>query len=667
MRLENEAVWVELDARWPRPVRMGRVNGGELRGCQARMPFALAIDGRVFGESDLRVTVSDAECEYLVEIPAVGVMLRFAYALEGQDLVLGIPALTETGAVRVQEVDFQGLWLVTGCGNDSYWRHQTRRISRSRHWCPGTATYDQWEEGGRIADGYPELGPQYSNHACVWNDKVCAGVMSSVHIEPLVTELMAEGAILHGRADQLRIRPGKWSYRLRGQVAGPLVVRVGILGDYDRNGHIDMFDAANWEGDRTLKTDARYHEAIVYKLFMDIPSMQRPNYRYADCLPIIRDIHQISGGVKQVVYLVGWQHTGHDTGYPCHTQLNPRLGTRDELVKLIDDARQYNAVVSLHANYDDSYRRFPEYRPELLSRDERGVKVWFGGAVETAALSISHTLANESGYNADRTRRLLELLPINETIHLDAHRPYNEVWMESGEHISAECEVQRGMIPLKKAFLEHGIDITTEDTDDEKRGIYHWVWIQSNWEHPYNTAMYHGRLPGLWRAGMPRGDENTRIEGLALGTPIVKHEVVHESYEDLVRCFYSWWMYAQLLLRKPMTSCRVGEWHNGIRATYSGETVVEAGWGHMRARYEGIEIARDGDRFLPWREDVIYAYSRSGGEQKWTLPASWAGRQVDAKELSRDGEMAVSIGVNGQEISWHARPGMAYRFTHVKR
>ena len=238
------------------------------------------------------------------------------------------------------------------------------------------------------------------------------------------------------------------------------VARVGILGDYDGNGKVDVFDAANWEGDQVYgqaAPDPLYHEAIVYKLFMDAPGMERPTYRYADCLPVIQQIHQVSGGKKQIVYLVGWQHTGHDTGYPCHTQFNPRVGTGEELVQLMEEAKQYNCIVSLHGNLDDSYREFPEHRPDLLSRDPYGEKVWFAnGLTKSDVLSISHTLANESGYNADRARRMLDLIPIRESLHFDAHRPYNEVWLPNGEHISAECEVQRGLIPIQEMFRPRG-------------------------------------------------------------------------------------------------------------------------------------------------------------------------------------------------------------------
>jgi hypothetical protein len=76
-----------------------------------------------------------------------------------------------------------------------------------------------------------------------------------------------------------------------------------------------------------------------------------------------------------------------------------------------------------------------------------------------------------SRYNDRRIAQLMQNLPLRECIHLDAHRPYNEVWLEDGSFISAECEVQRGMIPIREAFRRVGLDLSIEGTASEKRGL----------------------------------------------------------------------------------------------------------------------------------------------------------------------------------------------------
>jgi len=60
------------------------------------------------------------------------------------------------------------------------------------------------------------------------------------------------------------------------------------------------------------------YQALVYKIFCDVPGLpQKDVTTFADALELIKRIHRLTGGAPQVVYLVGWQYRGHDTGYPA--------------------------------------------------------------------------------------------------------------------------------------------------------------------------------------------------------------------------------------------------------------------------------------------------------------------------------------------------------------
>ncbi len=613
------------------------------------MPFTLEVNGRVFAQAELssQPVRSDAtSASYFVSIREWEIDLEFAFHLEGKELVFTIPHVREGGKVRLERLRLIDHRLVSGlaANGDSFLRHIARRNNWARPWVPGTGTYNQWEDWGTVTGAPAEPGAQPAYHATVWNEKICAGLWCSIHIEPYIVELSAQGQVLADRSGRFSVSAGTWHYRLRGTLAEPFELRLALLADANGDGTIDWAEAATWEANRTFRPNPLYREAVIYKLYLDDPSLPCPHYTYADCLDVIKRLHWISGGLKQIVYLVGWQHSGHDTGYPSHNEFNPRPGSQEELVQLMNQARDWNATVSLHGNFDDSFRIFPEFNPELLSRDPAGEKVWFyNHMLQAPTYSINHTLAQESGYNAGRIKRLLENLPLRESIHLDAHRPYNEVWFEDGTHISAECEIQRGMIPLRRELLRHGLDLTTEDSDAEKRGIYHWVWIQPNYLHPYATLMAHGRVPGLWRAGTARDQGRTRIEGHALGLSISQLEKPVQSEADVTASFYLDWMYAEILRRKPMLSYRVGHWDNGVEATYADQTRVTAGVGGapLQAWYEGIPMARGEDRFLPWRGDVFFLFSLQGGEQEWTLPDSWAGRGLRLNFVHERGDKEV--------------------------
>jgi len=71
---------------------------------------------------------------------------------------------------------------------------------------------------------------------------------------------------------------------------------------------------------------------------------------FEDALKVIKRVHDITGGVPQVVLLTGWQFEGHDSKYPSWTCVNKHLKREqdetalDSLRWLIREARQYNCL-----------------------------------------------------------------------------------------------------------------------------------------------------------------------------------------------------------------------------------------------------------------------------------------------------------------------------------
>lgn len=672
--LENDHVRMELDDAWPRTRTLTRrASGAVLDGCDPAVPFALEVNGERLGADRLACELRPAAdaVDYVVTAADLGLAITFRFALDAEALVFTVPEVEERGEVRLETLYVPNHRLVSGAARrgDRFLRHVTRRRNWAEAWCPGTATYDQWEDRGTVDGGHPEYGPQAANHACVWNEGVCAAVASSIWVEPLVSDLGPEGRLRPGRGGRFSIWAGPWAYRLRGQPARPLEVRVALLGDYDGNGTIDWCDAANWEGDRLFQGRPNpYRDVLVYKLGMAHEGDPFPRLTFADVLPIVRTIHDLTGGMPQVCYVVGWQYDGHDTGYPSLDKVNPKCGGREAFARLIEDAKALNCTVSLHANYDSCYDFNPEWREDCVSRDGQGHPiVWYskpqwGGR---HVYSMNHTKDFESGFARDRLERLLDLVPIRDTIHLDAFRPYGEAWEPDGTYISAECEVQKGLVPILRMFRDHGVDITTEDTDDEKRGLFHWVWIQADWRHGYKTVMNHGRLLGRGRAGLKGGKQSMAAEGVALGLGDVCAEHAR-SYQEIVDNVFLYWMYYQLLSRKTMTAYQVGDWYYGVRAAYTDDTRVygESYPRCIEAVYEGIPIARGDNRFLPWREDVIFAYSVEGGPQEWTLPEGWAGAAVRAETLRPGGPVpGPEVEVDGRTVRFLAPAGMPVRLT----
>jgi hypothetical protein len=660
--IQNTFLFVRLDPTWPRLVQITRLeNCAAIAGCDPETPFTIELNEQPFAADRLvcSLSISEGQAGYRLAVPELELVIHFQFRLDDEEVVFTLEDVEENGNFRLEHLYIPSHRLITGTAarGDMYLRHIVRRSNWSRSWTPGTTVYNQWEDWGQVGDAVSEVGPLPANHACLWNEGACAAITTSIYVQPLVCELSGEGATAVGRAGQFRIWAGPYSYRLRGELADPLVVRIAVFGDYNHNGKIDWADAAAWEGDQWYRENALYRETLVYKVGLDHVKAEKANYTFEEVLDLIRTLYKISEGRKQIVYLVGWQDRGHDSGFPCHSIVNHRLGGLEGLRLLMEAARQYYCTVSLHANFDDSYPENPEHRPDLLSHGPDGKPyVWFfNGCTGTNVYSINHTLAMESGYHEDRLERLLKMLPLMESIHFDAHRAFNEAWVSADEHISAECEVQRGMAPLARLLQERGLNLTVEGSDDEVRGLYSWTWIAPNWLHPYTTVMRHGRQRSKWRDGMPRDILNPRLEGRAIGMGFVLADNGDDTPETMVQHYYQDWMYTQILYRKKMLDYRTGHWDFGVEAHYEDDTWACYTGSELAAVYEGIPIARGEERFLPWSEDTIYAYSMAGGEQCWTLPAGWDGASIEVVELVNGEEIpGLGLRVNGREINFTA-------------
>ncbi|MCY3018923.1 MAG: hypothetical protein NTW87_07840 [Planctomycetota bacterium] len=68
----------------------------------------------------------------------------------------------------------------------------------------------------------------------------------------------------------------------------------------------------------------QYHQAVACKVLLG----KKPGVVHCDLdqtLGIIRALERLTLGLKQIVYLVGWQYDGHDSKYPAFFEVNERL------------------------------------------------------------------------------------------------------------------------------------------------------------------------------------------------------------------------------------------------------------------------------------------------------------------------------------------------------
>lgn len=656
---------VAFDPRWPRIVSLCRRDtGGILLGCPVGRPFVVEVDGTLYTAESASL-VRQGDClQWKVRLPALAVELLWSARIEEEAVVLKLEDVHEKGGYALNRLHIPNHGLVTGLASrgDQYFGPLVRRSNWSRSWCPGVSWAGGSEDFGPVAGGIPFEAPAPTAHACVWNEGICATVVTSIRVDPLHFHLAADQCLLPNRAGTCTISAGIFAWRLRGRRAAKPEIRVAVLGHYNSNSQVNWCDAAAWTGDFALRNNrqaGRYHESILGKL--DVEVHFKLLRTFANCLDDIRIIHSVSGGMRQIVYLVGWQGRGHDTCYPRLGPVNDRAGGPAALQQLVKDAAALNCEISVHANVDDAYEGNEQFDPSILGRDPDGqLHKWFlnhevGGKV---VHSIVHTLAMESGYHRRQIDELLSHVPIVSSVHFDAHRVFNECWPNAGEHIDAECEAQLGCEPLRRLLAERGIDITTEYIGLGMHEGGSWGWHGISHMNRWGAVMGHGRVS----SALPSG-----VESIGLGCGLVYAEGPRQDWAETARLFYQNWMYSQVLARKRMLNYTLGDWNQGVEAWYSDETHVRTARDgvkptELQATYEGIPIARGGDRFLPWRENDIRIYSRSGGRQRWVLPLPWKGCSLICTELRAEGTVpGPAIQVQEREIELDIPPGRPLR------
>ncbi len=216
----------------------------------------------------------------------------------------------------------------------------------------------------------------------------------------------------------------------------------------------------------------------------------------------IRQLDRITQGMPKVIYLVGWQYRGHDSGYPALGQVNPGLtsantaeAARARLRELIRTAaRDYHSKISLHINMIDAYD-YQRYGRELwqVYKDKNLLQKNYDGSLRSKPGDFDNTTMNfvdtagewDKGYAVKRIDGLLRLLPElrdSGTIHMDANwaRPSPGTGHTAQDQITA-------MRKIFRYWKQQGLDPTTEG--------FHWPGDVGGID-PGNA--YVGLLAGVW-------------------------------------------------------------------------------------------------------------------------------------------------------------------------
>ncbi|MCF0175564.1 MAG: hypothetical protein HUJ94_01885 [Bacteroidales bacterium] len=454
-----------------------------------------------------------------------------------------------------------------------------------------------------------------------------------------------------------------------------------------------------------------YSKTLVMKLFLSDSKKltDERGFRYADsgeqdividfeqAMEIIRKTDALTPGLHKIVYLVGWQYTGHDSKYPAFFEGNETLKRpcdKDALESVrwvMSEAKKYNTTVSLHINLIDVYLDSPLYdeyvKEDVLCKDSDGelyLCKWGN--------KICYPAEWDKGLVQQRLDSLCRILPIAEagTVHVDAFLSYIPGQepggpMSPGHNYTHEQDIEAQQKIIK--YLDRkGIDVTTEFIQEGADGkafdgyfpmYYHFGDIVHALSLSASQAACGDASPhfGDYGALLHAFGDNYPFEEVFRGHlknhyPGDISAAMDEAFAEFKARFCTSSLICQYLNTFARTALItdkdrdrndvIGVFGKGIRTHYKD--------GNMRVAKDGNILADGSDVFIPavWLGNgSIIAYSGKGCIGKsWTIPAGVKlSRNVKAWTLTPDGRKEFTyFEIKGRQLTLSLAPGQMVLF-----
>ncbi|TSA33082.1 MAG: hypothetical protein D4R64_14820, partial [Porphyromonadaceae bacterium] len=398
-----------------------------------------------------------------------------------------------------------------------------------------------------------------------------------------------------------------------------------------------------------------YDQTLTYKISVDYGKTSEIAKLNADeVLQVIERIDNLTRGIPKIVYVVGWQYTGHDTGYPSFLKVNPVLKRGNDstalasLRWLMREAAQFHTRVSLHVNFSDCYLDDNPLGPKYQDRDilvretdgrHRQGYVWNGHMAYRAS---NYRNWYQGTFRTEQIDPLFEMIPelkMSGSLHPDAwyntDNPYYQV--NNYEDVLAMREMT---VYVREKY---NVDLTTEFDLGRPEGedfvLYHpMIWhLGWNEDKPYEPM----KVPSYFMTGGDAffwGSEVLSNPGKFFGQSAALESEVNESPITIpggLKTFATRtlpWYFLNRLLRNNFDG-DTAWFSNNVMTTYPGKMVIK----------QNGELLQDGnDVFIPalWKTHrEIIAYSETGYKSRtWKLPDTWDNvEEIDMYTITTDG------------------------------
>lgn len=426
-----------------------------------------------------------------------------------------------------------------------------------------------------------------------------------------------------------------------------------------------------------MKFSYDYTNTMMMKLKMADPDRKGGSIIYCNAekaLEIIKGVDKITLGIKKIIYLVGWQYLGHDDKYPAFFDVNDGIKrpndktAYDSLIWLMNEAKKYNTVVSVHINFTDAYADSPlfdEYvKANALIRTASGKPAKIEKYNGKVCYKISYKEEWESGLFKKRVDKFLSLFPIEAagTVHVDNFQCY----VNRAPFVSVE-EMQYYRNLMIDYLREKGIDITSEFTYREGKGsvlLYGRITRDFTptrypiallnripavwWADKMTIEEYFAYYPHVWGGGLPK---NEKARNMFYGNIHGEDAFLKDNWqEQFTREF--------CLINLPFfylnAKKRVGFTDSSRSAvTYSDGTVSSADGTIIS---DGIKVKDKDSVFLPYSGGYT-VFSEKGGIVKGKVD----GDEFNLSEIAANGLIEIKqIKAQNQIVTVDTKPNTAY-------
>ncbi|HEV7621812.1 MAG TPA: endo-alpha-N-acetylgalactosaminidase family protein, partial [Flavisolibacter sp.] len=412
-------------------------------------------------------------------------------------------------------------------------------------------------------------------------------------------------------------------------------------------------------GDMLYPYVHEYDQMLTYKIVVDYcPSNAMPARTAAEVEDIMRRIDNLTRGIPKLVYLVGWQYRGHDTGYPSFGEVNKILKRQEDSSALeglrwvMRQGPKYNTQVSLHVNFSDCYFDDNPLGPLYKERD---IIVRSGdGTYRQGYNWCDHLAYRASNYRnwyqetfkklqIDPLFKMIPELAASGSLHPDAWYSTDDPYYFISE--AQDCEAMREMTAYVRR--KYNVDLTTEF--DRRRPanvdfvlfhpmLYHYGWDEETPPDPLKVPSYFqtGGDAETWSNLLPT------VQTKFFGENPMMEDYINKDSKTIAGGLQAFvthtlpWYFLNRQLRNTFDGY-TATFTNDITTSYPGRQVIKI----------GNDLIQDGDDvFIPalWRSTKeIIAFSKTGYKSRsWKIPSDWDNiKKVDVYRITQEGVQPV--------------------------